>query len=114
MALLYARKTPVEVSLLSNLKTAVVPDLSKHPLLKMLAWGVPVSLSTDDPGVFRTTLAQEYELAQRTFNLSWEDLKEISRNGIRRAFCDPKTKKQLLRKLDARIAEFEKKWSHGR
>ena len=114
MALLYTRKTPVEVSLFSNQKTGAMEDLSKHPLAKMLAWGVPVSLSTDDPGVFQTTLAQEYEVAQRTFGLSWQDLKGIARNGILCAFCDSKTKRRLLRDLDTRIAKFEKKWIRGR
>lgn len=108
MATLYANKTPVEISLISNQKTLVVSDLSRHPLPKLLAWRVPVILSTDDPGVFQSTLSQEYELAQRQFGLGWEDLKRISRDGIRHSFLAPKDKERLSRELETRLGAFEK------
>lgn len=106
-ALLYENKTPVEVSLISNEKTLVMPDLSGHPEPKFLAWGVPVIPDTDDPGVFGSTLSREYRTAQSQFNLSWDQLKEMSRNGIRYSFADAATKARLMRDLDKRIRAFE-------
>lgn len=107
MAVLYENKIPVEVSLVSNQKTLVMTDLSKHPEPRLLAWGVPIVPDTDDPGVFGSTLSQEYQLSQSQFNLSWDQLKEMSRNGIRHSFADEATKTRLMKDLDARIAAFE-------
>jgi adenosine deaminase CECR1 len=108
MALLYANKTPVEVSLISNLNVRALSSIDNSPMPKMLAWGVPVILSTDDPGIFSSTLSEEYDLAQREFNLSWGELKQISRNGILYSFLEPETKTRLLTELDRRLAAFEK------
>jgi len=107
MAMLYSNKTPVEVSLISNMDTGAMKDLSNHPLPKMLAWGVPVILASDDPGVFDSTLSKEYDLAQRQFGLSWGELKRISRDGIRTSFLDTATKRRVLAELDRRFKVFE-------
>jgi len=47
----------------SNIRTGAVPRGEEHPLRRMLLAGVPVTLSTDDPGLFGTTLAGEYRRA---------------------------------------------------
>ncbi len=107
-AVLYENKIPVEVSLISNEKTLVQTDLSKHPEPKLLAWGVPIVPDTDDPGVFGSTLSDEYRLSQSQFGLSWDQLKEMSRNGVRSSFVDDATKARLLKDLDRRIDKFEK------
>jgi len=54
---------PVDVCLSSNLALGVVDVISSHPLRKWLDTGVPFSLSSDDPAVFRTDLSREYTLA---------------------------------------------------
>ena len=103
----YENKIPVEVSLISNEKTLVLKDLTRHPETKFLAWGVPVVPSTDDPGVFGSTLSQEYQLSQSQFNLSWDQLKEMSRNAVRYSFVDDAAKAKLMRDLDRRLSLFE-------
>jgi len=108
MALLYSNKTPVEVSLISNQLTRVMPDLTKHPLPRLVRSGIPVSLSTDDPGIFASSLTQEYETAQRLYGLTWAELKSISRNGIRHSFLEPGTKSRLLKDLNRRLRAFER------
>jgi adenosine deaminase len=104
---LYNNKTPVEVSLISNQDTRVMSDLSHHPMQKFLAWNVPVIPSTDDPGVFKSTLSEEYDKGQKQFGFVWSEIKEMSRNGIRYSFADAKNKALLMKDLNRRFKEFE-------
>jgi adenosine deaminase len=53
----------VEVSITSNLATGAIADASRHPLPTLMNWGVPVSLSTDVPVYARSSLQDEYRLA---------------------------------------------------
>lgn len=75
----------VEINLTSN---AVILGVSgkDHPFPVYRKYGVPVTLSTDDEGVSRTHLTQEYQRAVLTYNLSYSDLKQIVRNGLEYSF----------------------------
>jgi aminodeoxyfutalosine deaminase len=73
---------PLEVCPTSNVCTGAVRSINEHPLRKLYDAGVPITLSTDDPGVFRCTLRGEYEVA-RQLGLSTDDLRCISRNAKR-------------------------------
>jgi aminodeoxyfutalosine deaminase len=81
LAELVRRDVPLEICISSNLATGACARLADHPLPRLLAAGVKVVLSTDDPGFFHTTLAGEYGLAAR-LGLSAEDLEQIRRNGF--------------------------------
>jgi aminodeoxyfutalosine deaminase len=91
---------PLEICPTSNLCTRAVTDIAAHPLPILLRHGVPVTLSTDDPGMFGTTLNREYELVADTFGLTATDLAELARTGIRAAYCDETTRMELLSLLD--------------
>lgn len=84
--LLAERRIPLEICLSSNVATGAVPDLARHPLPAFLRMGVPVTLNTDDPGLFGTTLSAEYELAAQQFALGEEAIRRIAENGFRYAF----------------------------
>ncbi len=82
---------PLEICLTSNVCTGVVPSLAKHPLRKLYDAGVPITLHTDDPGVFRCTLQSEFAAA-RQLGLREEELLVMMRNSERARFfgSDPK------------------------
>lgn len=75
------KQIPLEICLSSNLATGAVSTLTEHPVRKLFDAGVPIVLNTDDPAIFRTTLQQEYELAQKTFGFSEEEMEQIRQNA---------------------------------
>jgi adenosine deaminase CECR1 len=101
----------VEINLISNLLLGYVQDYSQHPFPEYLRTGIPVALSTDDRGMWGTTLTDEFFVAATEFNLSWDEIKLLSRNSLAHAFVSPTVKQELLDKYDARIARFERRMS---
>jgi aminodeoxyfutalosine deaminase len=83
------RQIPLEICITSNLVTGVVPRIEDHPVRRLFDAGVPITLNTDDPAMFRCTLTGEYELAARQFAFSQPELCDIVRNGFRFRFPDP-------------------------
>jgi adenosine deaminase len=77
---------PLEVCITSNVMTGAVPSLEAHPVRRLYDAGVPITLSTDDPGIFATTLCSEYDLAARQFGFSEAELRGIAENSFRYGF----------------------------
>jgi len=107
-----AEKTiPLEVCPTSNLRTGALRkhtgshDLRRHPLVDYVRRGVPVTLNTDDPGLFETTLNQEYALAHR-LGLSRPELLRVSQRAFEVAFCDEATRGVLLGRFRAAVASL--------
>jgi aminodeoxyfutalosine deaminase len=104
LAHLAERSITLEVCPTSNVCTGAVPSLREHPLPALLAAGVPVTLATDDPGMFHTNLNNEYVLCHNQFGLGPDELADIARAGARAAFCAEATRSVLLAEID-RLAE---------
>lgn len=99
-------KIMVEINLTSSDELLGITG-DEHPLEIYRAAGVPVSLSTDDEGVARIDLTHEYMRGVKEFDLSYEDLKDMTYNGLRYAFVDDATKAELIKSLDEKFAKFE-------
>ncbi|NHO32882.1 adenosine deaminase family protein [Acetobacter fallax] len=85
MAEMAKRRVMVEINLTSNDEILGVKGAA-HPLMSYRAHDVPVALSTDDEGVSRSNLTSEYIRAAQTYSLSYEDFRDLSRNGLEYAF----------------------------
>ena len=92
---------PIEVCPSSNIRTRAVATMAEHPFPRLLDAGVPVTLATDDPGMFHTDLDREYLLVHEHFGLSRGDLADLARAGAHAAFCDDERKAALLAEIDA-------------
>ncbi len=68
--------------------------------------GIPVALSTDDRGMWDSNMTDEFFVAVREFNLSWEEIVKLGRNSLQYSFLDEPTKQRLLANYDKRIAAF--------
>ena len=107
LAEMRARPVVVEINLSSN--DIILGVRGKdHPLPTYLAAGVPVVLSTDDAGVSRINLANEYFRAARDYGLSYRTLKAIARNALIHSFLDERQKRDELERFDRSSAEFER------
>ena len=63
-----------------------------------------VTLNSDDPAMFHTSLNQEYELAQNTFGFTDEHLRELARNSFEASFLSPEKRLKFLNLFDATVA----------
>jgi len=101
LRLLAERQVCCDVALTSNECLGVVPRVSDHPLRRMIAAGVPVTLSTDDPPFFGTDLVREYERAHRELGFSPRELFEMNLNGLRFGLAETGLRRRLLLEFEA-------------
>jgi adenosine deaminase len=96
----------VEVNLTSNdVILGVTGD--DHPILLYRLSGVPVALSTDDEGVSRIDLTHEFERAVATYNFTYSDIKELSRNSVKYSFMNKEDKAEVMANLEEKFVAFE-------
>src|SRR5207244_2619641 len=95
------RQVPIEICLSSNLKTGCCLQLQDHPVKKYFDHGLMITLNSDDPAMFGTTLNREYELAQSEFGFTDEHLRELARNSFEASFLPAEKKIAFLNLLDS-------------
>jgi len=98
------RQIPVEICITSNLRTGVSKTAAEHPAKNYFDQGVMITLNTDDPALFATSLAREYQFAQETFGFTDEHLRELARNSFEASFLPAEKKLELLSLFDAAVA----------
>jgi adenosine deaminase len=84
----------------SNIALGIYAGFADHPFPALKAAGCKVTLGSDDPPYFRTSLRPEYDNAARHFSLDEKALAGITRAAIQAAFVDKKTRATLLARLD--------------
>ncbi|WP_433323652.1 adenosine deaminase [Spirillospora sp. CA-294931] len=94
---------PLEVCPTSNVCTNQVPGLAAHPLPRMLEEGLFVTLNTDDPPMFDTTLNGEYRAVAAAFGLGRAELAGLARNGVTASCLDEPDKKAIVDEIDALV-----------
>ncbi|MDP9844678.1 adenosine deaminase [Streptosporangium lutulentum] len=93
-------RIPLEVCPTSNVCTGQVGRIEDHPLPRMLAEGLFVTLNSDDPPMFATTLSGEYRVAAEVFGLDREALAGLARNAVNASSLDQTGKKEILAEID--------------
>ena len=101
VTLLRERQIPLEVCPTSNVCTRQVPQLAAHPLPQMLSEGLFVTLNSDDPPMFGTTLTDEYRQAASVLGLGRDQLAGLAANGVRASFLEDGVKQALLAEIEA-------------
>ncbi len=91
-----ARGIAFDVCPTSNICLGVAPSLAEHPLPRLLAAGVAVTIASDDPPMFNTTLNDDVALLADPFGLDLETIDEILLNGVRHSFLPADHKAAML------------------
>lgn len=84
----------------SNVALGLYPDWSSHPIERLRERGIKVTISTDDPPFFHTTMTKEYERLADTFGWDEGDFREIAHTSAEAAFCDDVTRDRILKKME--------------
>jgi adenosine deaminase len=83
---------PIDMNPVSNIKTGAVPSLDQHPIRAYFDAGLLVTVNSDDPPMFGTSLTHEYEVLASQLGFSREELETLSLNGIRASFLSAEEK----------------------
>jgi len=92
---------PLEVCPTSNIRTRAVDTLADHPMPQLMGAGVPVTLNSDDPGMFNTSLDAEYAVAHDVFGIDAAGLADLARTAVRVSYAPEESKRALLAEIDA-------------
>ncbi len=95
------RQIPIEICITSNLRTGVCRSIQDHPVRNYFDHGLMITLNTDDPALFGTTLSHEYQLAQESFGFTDEHLRELARNSFEASFLPAEKKLEFLNLFDS-------------
>jgi adenosine deaminase/aminodeoxyfutalosine deaminase len=102
METLAEKQIPIEVCIVSNIRTGCCRKVEEHPVKKMFDAGLMITLNSDDPPMFGTTLAREYQVAQDVFGFTDDQLRELARNSFEASFLEAEKKLGFLRRCDAK------------
>lgn len=83
----------------SNVFLGVFKTWSDHPIQKLREAGVKVTVSTDDPPFFHTTMTREFEMLEKTFGWAEDDFDMVNANALAAAFCNEETRARVDKKL---------------
>lgn len=107
VAELAARGTPLDVCPTSNVRLGVVPSMPEHPIERLQSAGVRVSVNTDDPLLFGTSVDGEYRTCANSFGWDRPVLAAVARTSIESCFATPERGRELLSALDRYLSRTD-------
>jgi aminodeoxyfutalosine deaminase len=105
------RRIPLEICPMSNIRLGVYPDLASHPLRRLYDAGVPVTINSDDPPLFNTTLNDEAKLLAVPFKFENSMIDEILLNGVRCSFLSTVERLALEAQFQTEMANLRQEFS---
>ena len=93
-----ARGVLIEVCPTSNVRTRAVPSLADHPARTLFHAGVPLSINTDDPGLFDLTLTGELEVAREQMGFTDAELWTMQRQALAASFLPETTRDRVFQR----------------
>jgi adenosine deaminase len=106
VAYLCETQIPLEVCPTSNVCLKVYPSWEEHSLPELMAQGLYVTLNSDDPPMFNTTLTNEYLTGQRTFGWNAQTIQQFVLNAVKVTLLPENEKRDMLRSFSAEFERF--------
>ncbi len=103
------KQIPLEICPSSNVCLSVFPSLAEHSLPQLLEQGLYVTINSDDPPMFNTTLTTEYIICQKAWNWDHATIEKLVLNAIDVTLLTEKEKQNMRRKLRAQFESIRKK-----
>src|SRR6266581_4625129 len=107
MAYLRDRQIPLEVCPTSNICLGVYADMSSHPFPRLYNAGIPISVHSDDPPLFSTTLNHEVALLFNAFTFDVNTANNILLNGVRHSFLSREEKQAMEAAFQQGMAQLQ-------
>ncbi|MBB6626767.1 adenosine deaminase [Nocardioides sp. KIGAM211] len=104
LSYLAEHRIPLEVCPSSNIATRAVATLAEHPIRAFVDAGVTVTVNSDDPPMFGTTLNREYAVAADLLDLDESGVADLARTAVRASYADDADKTRILAEIDAYVA----------
>lgn len=93
---LSVHKIPLEMNILSNVRTGVVPSIDEHPIRRYFEYGINVTINTDDPKMFNNSLSDEYRLLEEKLNFSKDEIRRLILQGVQASWLAKDRKKEYI------------------
>lgn len=103
LELLYAMQVPLEICPTSNVRLGLYPDMAAHPVRTLWRSGLYLTINSDDPPMFNTTLTDEYCALAAVHGFTAGEIAELSLNAVRAAFLPPDEKEAMVAAFEAEI-----------
>ena len=97
----------LEICLSSNIHTGSVKSLATHPFKTYFDENLRVTLNTDNRLISDTTLTDEYDLAAKTFNLTFDHIRTIIINGFKSAFIPHNERRKMIRQVNRELHKLQ-------
>lgn len=103
LALLREMRMPLEMCVVSNVRTGVVESIAAHPVRPYFEDGLFITVNSDDPVMFNTTLTDEYLALVGELGFSLDEVKQIVLNAVRASFLPADEKERMLAEFQAEL-----------
>ena len=100
MRYLKERQIPLTVCPLSNLKLCVIDNMKKHNILKLLRYGLLVTVNSDDPTYFGGFLNDNYHALCEALPITGDDIKTLAKNSFTASFLPEEVKQTFIEQID--------------
>lgn len=106
LAWLQQRQVTLEVNPTSNVCLKVYRSIDQHPFIHLLRMGLNVTVNSDDPPLFNTSLTEEFEKLVDAFDLTHTDLQSLSLNAVRSSFLPAAERRTLEGRMAVGFADL--------
>ena len=89
------KQIPLEVCIVSNIKTGVYSSFNEHPFAELFHKGLLVTVNSDDPTMFGSSLADEYSVLYQNMNLTLPEIRHVQINAVESSFAPMDEKRKI-------------------